>query len=561
MTSHPEAKYRWRYRWLSLGGVIAVMIAGAVIATVRSYNASREQLRTATRMLQDYAVFASFSYSQNATSNAHDRASNAYAGLLGFTPQSSSQLPPETIVLPSSDSCGPPDRSDQYRFRLDLPSRVLHVSRSSGGGGLWQALDHLGFQQPEKPIILGQRFATLLRDTLASLAATPAVREAGWGYVFVRDGSVITGLSYHPIYIASGQPIAVYGYHLCMDPDEFARLYHEVQPLPPSLVASIPRDSLLLLRVTGPTGAVLYSSGPAPRETRYAGATAVPLLADISFTVMIRSDLSSRILKDAASPSATRRALGLLVLTIGLGCISLVLFRREVRFVSARESFVTDVSHELRTPLQQILLFVQLLRLKRLQKENERARSLAIIETETLRLITLVANILDRTSQKPGQSNMQTLSALELIQNCITLFRPLAEARHVRITLSGSDARVTTNRETLHQILTNLLDNAVKYGPSGQTVRVSTEVSGEWFVIHVDDEGPGIPAGDRDKAWEPFVRLGSPGNLKTAGVGIGLAIVRTAVPRISGTIIIEDAPCGGARFTLRLPRADAGGSV
>ena len=533
------------------------MIAGAVIATVRSYNASREQLRTATRMLQDYAVFASFSYSQNATSDAHDLASSAYAGLMGFTPQSPSQLPPETIVLPPSEACKPPDRTGQYRFRLDLPSRLLHVSGTGDAGvGLWQSLDHLESRQPAKPIILGQRFATFLSDTLAFLATTSAVRQAGWGYIFVRDDDVMTGLSYRPIYTASGQPIAIYGYDSCIDRGEFARLYQEVQPLPPSLIASIPRASLLLLRVTGPNGTMLYSSGPTPTGTQYTGATTVPLLAGISFTVTIRSDLSSRILKDAASPWATRRALLLLVLTIGLGCISLVLFRREVRFVGERENFVTDVSHELRTPLQQILLFVQLLRLNRLKNENERVRSLAIIETETLRLIALVANILNRASQKPERPNTRPLNALELIQNCITLFQPLAEARRAKITLSGDDASVIADPETLHQVLTNLLDNAVKYGPSGQTVRVSTEVSAEWFVIHVDDEGPGIPVRDRDKAWEPFVRLGSTGNFSTAGLGIGLAIVRTAVSRIPGTIVIEDAPYGGARFTLRLPRAD-----
>ncbi len=536
------------------------MIVGAVVATVRSYNASREQLRTASRMLQDYAVFASFSYSQNATSDAHDVASSAYAGLMGFTPQSSSQLPPETIVLPPAGACKPSDRTGEYRFRLDLPSRVLHVSRTSDAGvGLWQALDHLESRRPNKPIILGQRFATFVGDTLAVLATTSAVRQSGWGYILVRDKGIMTGLSYHPIYTASGQPIAVYGYDSCIDRGEFARLYQDVQPLPPSLTSSIPRDSLVLLRVTDPSGVVLYSSGPTPPGTQYAGSTAAPLLADIRFTVSIRSDLIARILKDAASPWATRRALLLLVLTIGLGCISLVLFRREVRFVGERENFVTDVSHELRTPLQQILLFVQLLRLNRLQNEEERARSLAIIEAETLRLIALVANILNRASKKAEQPHARSLKAVELIQTCITLFQPLAEARHATISLSGDDAYVIADPETLHQVLTNLLDNAVKYGPPGQTVRVTTEVCAEWFVIHVDDEGPGIAVRDRDKAWEPFVRLGSPGNSSTAGLGIGLAIVRTAVTRIPGTIVIDDAPCGGARFTLRLPRADERG--
>lgn len=552
--------------------MIVVMIAGAIVATVDSYQAEREQRLTAARALRDYALFASYTYSQNAYLYARERMLTSYAPLAASGPLTRNELPPETVVLPPDEKCGAAERRQPYRFRLDLPSRVLHISRGGeGAAGLWEQLDQPGGVTPggvtrPSAAAVSPALEDQLRDTLALLAISSPVRRFGWGYAFVPGDEGREAVSFRPAYDSSGAPIAIYGYESCYaltDQTDFATLYRDVQALPPSLVGSLPHDSLFFLQVRDREGRVLYSRGIRSPQTTYTGVTAMPQLAGISFSVTLRPSLAPGLPIGGMPLGGAPRALALLVLSVILGALALVLFRREARFVDERDAFVTDVSHELRTPLQQILIFVQLLRLGRLRSDDERARSLAIIETETQRLIGLVANILGRARPEPDQSRVRPVDIHPVLRNSIALFTPLAAGHRVTIELTGEDASAMADPEALHQVLTSLLDNAVKYGPPGQVVRVSTAVSAEWVTIHVDDEGPGIPLKERQKVWEPFVRLGSPAARASGGVGIGLAIVRAAVQRMSGTIVIEDAPRdgggggsgGGTRLTLCLPRS------
>jgi len=107
--------------------------------------------------------------------------------------------------------------------------------------------------------------------------------------------------------------------------------------------------------------------------------------------------------------------------------------------------------------------------------------------------------------------------------------------------------------EAWKQVVTNLLDNAVKYGPAGQTVRVSVTAQNGWLRMNVDDQGLGIPAADRERVWDRFQRLERDRGTHRTGSGIGLAIVREIVRRHDGQCRIEDAPGGGARFVVELP--------
>ena len=96
----------------------------------------------------------------------------------------------------------------------------------------------------------------------------------------------------------------------------------------------------------------------------------------------------------------------------------------------------------------------------------------------------------------------------------------------------------------------NLLDNAVKYGPPGQTVRVTVRPDDQGVAILVDDEGPGIPAADRERIWRPFTR-GSQA-VSNGGSGIGLTIVREVATANGGSARVEASPAGGARFVVTL---------
>jgi signal transduction histidine kinase len=109
----------------------------------------------------------------------------------------------------------------------------------------------------------------------------------------------------------------------------------------------------------------------------------------------------------------------------------------------------------------------------------------------------------------------------------------------------------------LRQILLNLLDNAVKYGPHGQTIVVRVVRGGDEVVLSVDDEGPGIPPPDRRRVFDPFERLDRRGAPKTSGAGIGLAVVRDLVIAHAGRVWIEDAPGEGARVGIALRAVDA----
>jgi signal transduction histidine kinase len=98
-----------------------------------------------------------------------------------------------------------------------------------------------------------------------------------------------------------------------------------------------------------------------------------------------------------------------------------------------------------------------------------------------------------------------------------------------------------------------LLDNAVKYGPAGQTILVTSEIVGDRARISVEDQGPGIPHSDRMRVWEPYVRLNRDVESATGGSGIGLSVVRELVTLHGGRTRAEGAPSGGARVVIELP--------
>jgi signal transduction histidine kinase len=121
---------------------------------------------------------------------------------------------------------------------------------------------------------------------------------------------------------------------------------------------------------------------------------------------------------------------------------------------------------------------------------------------------------------------------------------------------------VTADRDALRQILLNLLDNAAKYGPAGQTISVGSSAApatdGARVRFWVEDQGPGIPPADRDRVWEPYVRLSRSAESAMGGSGIGLSVVRELVALHGGAAWIEASnPDGGARVVVELPAHSA----
>jgi signal transduction histidine kinase len=237
--------------------------------------------------------------------------------------------------------------------------------------------------------------------------------------------------------------------------------------------------------------------------------------------------------------------------------------RREAALARLRADFVSSVSHELRTPLAQIRMFAELLRMGWIRSEQEHTRSLDIIDQEARRLGHLVDKVLcfDRLDRGENTLIAEPTLLAPLVEEVLEAFAPLAKARQVELEVELDEEVVAeVDRGAMRQVLINLLDNAVKYGPTGQTIRVALErgMDDTCARLWVEDQGPGIPVSERGRIWEPFHRLDRDSNSAVAGSGIGLALVRTLTDAHGGHVGVEDGADGGSRFVVEIPCAPRG---
>jgi signal transduction histidine kinase len=141
-----------------------------------------------------------------------------------------------------------------------------------------------------------------------------------------------------------------------------------------------------------------------------------------------------------------------------------------------------------------------------------------------------------------------------LLQDVVEAFEPLARSKRASIVRQIDDEIVApVDAGALRQIVLNLLDNALKYGPPGQTILVTCRCDGGRAWLTIEDEGSGIPAADASRIWEPFYRVGQEGGV-SGGTGIGLAIVKRLTDLHGGRASVEPG-VRGARFILELPGA------
>jgi signal transduction histidine kinase len=286
--------------------------------------------------------------------------------------------------------------------------------------------------------------------------------------------------------------------------------------------------------------------------------------------VGLRPELASQLIVGGLPRSRLPLLAGVFVLTAGLLGVAWRQLHRQQELARLRTEFVSGVSHELRTPLAQIRWFAELLHLGKLRSDDERARSAGIIDQEARRLTYLVENVLNFSRAEKG-TNRITPSTLDLdaeMRDGVEMFTPLARSRRMSVRLGpATGLTVAADRDALRQILLNLLDNAAKYGPAGQTISVGAApapaTNGDRVRFWVEDQGPGIPAADRGRVWEPYVRLNRDAESATGGSGIGLSVVRELVVLHGGGAWIEAGGAGGgARVVVELPaRSDAPAEV
>jgi len=219
---------------------------------------------------------------------------------------------------------------------------------------------------------------------------------------------------------------------------------------------------------------------------------------------------------------------------------------------------VSEVSHELPTPLTQIRMFTETLLFERFKTTDDKRRALEIINRESQRLIHLVENVLRFSDRPSDQRELYLVNShlAPLLESVVNEFQSLTEAAGATVHMKlDPDAVAPVDNDALRQILLNLLDNAIKYGPASQRVQVALTEHPSGIQISVSDQGPGIPRIDRERVWRGYYRLDRERRSAIAGTGIGLAVVRELVARHGGKTWVEESCDGGARFVVEFPKA------
>ncbi len=234
------------------------------------------------------------------------------------------------------------------------------------------------------------------------------------------------------------------------------------------------------------------------------------------------------------------------------------LLRRLDEAFAAQRSFIADAAHELRSPLTALRLQLQLL--ERAPDASARDQALDALGAAVERAVHLVSQLLTLARNEPQDARARELVPLLITEpaaEAVAETHALAVSRAVELSLDSPAAErvwVRGDREALRILVRNLVDNAVRYSPRGGRVEVRIGVEGAAAggraLLQVDDTGPGIPAAEREHAFDRFHRRASAAE---EGCGLGLAIVQVIAERHAASVSLEDAPQGGLRVTVRFP--------
>lgn len=394
-----------------------------------------------------------------------------------------------------------------------------------------------------------------------------AAREAASGAPREEErlrSATIEGRSHYAVFALVGGPVgSPYVYGFGFDPARYqpllSRSFASKPLLPAALMERRGNEELLAVRVLSAGGEILYQSGDDVSWSLAGSDTLGASTGRFVVQATVRPNVAESLIIGGLPRSRLPFLAGLFLLAAALTAVASGLMRREGELTRLRADFVSSASHELRTPLAQIRLFVETLRLGRYRSETQREWILDNLDRETTRLTGLVENILHfaRGERKGGVGAREPALLEPYLRQIVEGFRPLAASRRADVALAVQpDLAALVHAATFRQVVLNLLDNAVKYGPTGQTVRVKAMRDGPDRVrIAVEDEGPGIDPSERELIWEPYRRGARAVGSVAVGSGIGLAIVREIVRGHEGTVFVEPTPGGGARFVVVLPAA------
>ncbi|MGB3053095.1 MAG: ATP-binding protein [Polyangiales bacterium] len=225
-----------------------------------------------------------------------------------------------------------------------------------------------------------------------------------------------------------------------------------------------------------------------------------------------------------------------------------------------RRDFVANAGHELRTPLTAIRGFAETLREGAINDPESAKDFLDVILRHARRLQALVDDLADlsRFEGEELKLDLEPVRAGALLDQVVRGLESQSKAKGLKVICSGLDDAppVLAEQRALEQVLVNLVDNAIKYTPTGGEVRVEVAPEGEDVFIEVANTGPGIPSKHLPRVFERFYRVDAGRSRELGGTGLGLSIVKHLVSKIGGEINVDSSD-GWTRFQLSIPRADS----
>ena len=221
----------------------------------------------------------------------------------------------------------------------------------------------------------------------------------------------------------------------------------------------------------------------------------------------------------------------------------------------ARTDLIATASHELRTPVAAVYGAVETLRRQSEISDEQRNALMQVIEQEAERLAALIEQILLAAQLDRGTTTVDVRDC-DVYALCSSVRQAAESGTNTRVTLRAPAAlgSVRTDPERLRQVLTNLVDNAIKYSPAGSTVEIRIEDDPQRLRIHVSDDGIGIAAAEQERIFEKFYRVDAAMKQGIGGSGLGLYISRELIERLGGRLSVNSRLGSGSTFTVTLPR-------
>lgn len=515
--------------------LILLLVLGLVWQASQSMRVNRA---TATNVLQDYARLVGDEYTRRAMGQI------GYYGYFALINSLRQQIidGSDTLLEPSApdavDSDARAAQLSAYRFLIDL---------SEEGVGSSQAIDP----------------ASEIEEYLARQAARILGRPAPESGLTIEH-TTLGGQSHTFVFATAAATDKVFGFEVDR-PGLSAWLQQVFEGdalLPESLAGGEITNEFIFLRFSDNNGQVLFQSrneyDPYLLVLQSIGDEYEGIFAGHTVAAAIDLSVADSLVIGGLPRSRLPVLMITVLLTIGLLIAAIRQLYREHALMKMRSDFVSEVSHELRTPLTQVRMFTETLLFERFKTDGEKRRALEIISRESQRLIHLVENVLRFSDRNGDQRELNVVNTrlAPLVTRVVDEFRPLAQATGNTLQLDLDDgAEAGIDVDALRQILLNLLDNAVKYGPSDQLIVVRLLDQPGNVQIRVCDQGPGVPATDREKIWGGYYRLDRERHSAIAGTGIGLAVVRQLVGRHSGSAWVEDGDEAGACFVAEFPKS------